>query len=365
MAVDAAELHSHLVRARVLGHVAQSLARRPVQELRRLVRQPEIGGRLDGRRDAALLERPDEILERVGETGLAKARRVDLDQKGAQLPNRRTAGLLGACERTGGVASGRDLLARGGQAVCGGDELLNRPVVEVGRDPSALELGGLDRPLERGLALAVRAADSPRERAREWKLDQLEHEQRADQRRDELPPQVAPARRNVAEAKVRLEEHRLAARRSERHVNLEQLPGSSLEAVLGPREVADSRVDAARLQDLEVVGAEAVGRAHEFRLVRVEDRAGRAPHLDAREVTAEHALADDPVEPRPCRRVAAKEPVAQLWLDDVAADDPSQRLRVLDRLLATDPRERHNADRAEDEQGEDAAGGELRHRNAD
>src|SRR5262249_40596963 len=118
-------------------------------------------------------------------------------------------------------------------------------------------------------------------------------------------------------------------------------------------------------QDLEVVGVELVARADEGSDVGVDDRAVGPPDLHAPEVAAEHAAADDAIEPRARRRVAGEQRVGQLRLDDVEADAPRQSLRIPDRLLAPDARGGDDTDGAEDEQGENPARGELRDRQTD
>ena len=85
----------------------------------------------------------------------------------------RAAGLAAA--RRGPLRAGRE---REGDA----GEVLDDAVVQVGRDPPALDLRGVQRAVQQRLALALAAAQAAGERAREGQVDELQQQQAAEQR---------------------------------------------------------------------------------------------------------------------------------------------------------------------------------------
>ncbi len=227
--------------------------------------------------------------------------------------------------------------------------------------PTPLELGRFDGALEQRLALAIAAAQALRHRGGERHLDQLEDDERADQSRREREPDVRPARGDGAEALVALEEQRLAVRRRDRQVDLEQLAEALLESVLRRREVADIRGDGAAADRGDLVGAECVPRADQAMVVRVDDRPVGSPDLQPHDRAPEHAPADDAVELRDRRRLFLENAPRQARLDDAGSDDARNLLRVVDRLRRTDVPHHEECRDAHERQRDEPREGELRH----
>ena len=189
-----------------------------------------------------------------------------------------------------------------------------------------------ERAQEQRLALRMRAAETSRERERDRQLQQPEHEQRDEERGQEREPDLATARRDVAEAEVRLEQERPAARRVHGHVDLEQLALPALVPVLRRREVADAGLDAVPLQRRQLVVAERIARADEARLVRVAMRPSRVQSLTRTTGLLQHALTHEPVERGELHAVAADDAVVEVRLDDAPSEHLRQAARVAHRL---------------------------------
>ena len=164
-------------------------------------------------------------------------------------------------------------LGGGAQRVRDSREILDGPVVEVGRDATPLVGGRLDGALEERRTILLRPLQPPAEAPRERHLDEPEQHEAAEQEHGERQPDPPSGRGDLAPALVGLEQEQSAVRRPHGDVDLVQVALTALEAVLRPREVAELGAGRSRSQHLALRGIERVARADEARLVRVDDAA--------------------------------------------------------------------------------------------
>ena len=85
----------------------------------------------------------------------------------------------------------RGVVGQRGEPERDAGEVLDDAVVQVGGDPPALLVGGLDGAREQALAIAVAALQAPRHRPGERDLEEQQHEQAGEQRRRERAQQAA------------------------------------------------------------------------------------------------------------------------------------------------------------------------------
>ena len=123
------------------------------------------------------MQRCEQVAKRVLEPRPVELGRVDLDEQGPQLPDPLAGFRRDLLER--GRKVGRRSFGDGRQRVRDTGEVLDDPVVQVGGDPAALEVGGVDRLLEQLHPLALRALHAMRELPRQRELDQREQDERA------------------------------------------------------------------------------------------------------------------------------------------------------------------------------------------
>ena len=122
--------------------------------------------------------------------GALERRRVDVDEQRAQLADR-LARLRAAARRARGLppsSAPPSAFGGGGERERDAGEPLDGAVVEVRGDPAALEVRGVDRAAQQLLALALAGSQPARERVGERDLDEVEHQQGAEQRRQQADP---------------------------------------------------------------------------------------------------------------------------------------------------------------------------------
>ena len=326
-----------------------------------VVARPDAVGDVDVDRDPACDGLRCEVVQRRLEAGVAQVRRIDLDEQRAQLAHRLSRRVRAGAQRACDLARRCvvDLLRSDGQRIRRAGEILHDAVVEVGCDDAPLHVRRVERAQEQRLALRVRAAETSCERERDRQLQQPEHEQRDEERGQEREPDLATARRDVAEPEVRLEQERPTARRVHRHVHLEQLAARPLVPVLRRREVADAGLDAVASQRRHLVVAERIARADETGLVRVRDTPVRRPELDAHDGAAQHALTHEPVERGDLHAVAADDAVVEVRLDDAPSEHLRQAARVAHGLAFTGAAEHDRRRERDDEHRREARECEL------
>ena len=224
---------------------------------------------------------------------------VDLDHGGAQAADalpRRVGAVLEGPDRVRVGVGGRALGRRGEREREAG-QVLDRPVVQVGRDPPPLDRGRLERRLQQRLALAQAVAQAAGGGPRQGQLDQPQQQQRADDDRRHRDQDALAAGVDGALAPVDLEERRAPLGGADGQVHLQQRAVVALEDVLRLGEVAQLGVGHPGLQGLALVRAERVAAADQPGLVRVDDAPVGVPDLDPHDVLAEDALLHDAVEP--------------------------------------------------------------------
>ena len=148
-----------------------------------------------------------------------------------------------------GVGSVRLLSARGRRKAVGDSgQVLDGAVVKVARYLAPLDVARLECTVEQELALSEPEPEPARERPRDRNLNELQCEQRAQRYRREASPEPAPDVFDQRVPVVRLEQQCRARRRADRQVDLEQLAGSSLVAILRLGQVADAGFDRAGVE---------------------------------------------------------------------------------------------------------------------
>ncbi len=118
--------------------------------------------------------------------------RVDVDEQRPQLADApaRLAGALAQGGRTSGPPCAVDPLGGGGEGIGRADEVLDDAVVQVAGDPAALVVRRGQRLLEQRLALLAAALEVARHPIGERELQELQQDERADQRRGERQPRL-------------------------------------------------------------------------------------------------------------------------------------------------------------------------------
>ena len=168
--------------------------------------------------------------------------------------------------------------------------------MEVGRDPPALQLGGIQCPPQELLAAGVLPAKASGKRPREGNKKRGDRDQRPDERRREAFEQVRAAGGYRAVALVGLEQELAAVGSLDGEIHLEQVAMTTVEAVLGEREIAQFGVHLAGAERRELLGAEPVAGVDQARVVRVDDPAASCPDLHSHHIVAQHALPHDPID---------------------------------------------------------------------
>ena len=199
------------------------------------------------------------------------------------------------------MSAGR--LRGGGDRERRADEVLDDPVVQVGRDPAPFDVGGVDRPFEETLALGLGALQPAAEPPSEPEVHRLHHPERTGDDREELGLDPVGRLVDPGDGEVRLVQERCAPRTIDREVDLEEAASIGLESVLRTFEVADLRDDRARPQRLVLLLAEGVRLTDQGRFVRVDDRARRVPQLHPHRRGIDDARRHDAVECADRRRV--------------------------------------------------------------
>ena len=292
---------------------------------------------------AARRERSRQIGQRRRQAVVAQRSRIDLDQQRAELPDRvsgagRTLGQHPAQHRLGLLLlDGRGHL----KGVAG--QLLDDAVVEACRDRPPLLVGGVQRPLQQLLAVALGVSDPARHPPRQRDLQRCQQQQRGDSDRGEPAHQAAAVAGDRARAQVLLEQHRRAVLRAQAQVDRGEIALAALVGVLGLRQVGHLGGGRAATQRGQLVSAEREAAADQQRLVGVEDLALGVPHLDAGDVGRQHPPAHDPVEPRDRRRPAPHDVGGERRLDDAVAGDVGQPAGVLQRLVGAEAAKRVGA----------------------
>jgi hypothetical protein len=167
--------------------------------------------------------------------------------------------------------------------------------VEVIRDSASFGVRRVERLAQQCFALALPLAEAPRQSPRERDLHQLQDDERTERHRREAAPHPPTRGRHRGVAEVGLEQERLAARRADGQIYLQQFAVLTLEAVLRLRQVAGSGLNTPGVQRRPFVCFERVARADELGLIRIDDRACARPDLDAYEVVIEHRRSHDSV----------------------------------------------------------------------
>ena len=321
------DLDPHGLRLAVRLRVADRLARHAVDE--RVVLAARSGGLVDRqlRRDARGRQWAEQVAQRHLQAGRLEVGRIDLHEQRPQVadPLAERGGGVVQRFRLGVLAAALGPLGQRREPERDARQVLHDAVVQVGGDAAALLRRGLDGARQQVLALAVPALQPPRHRPRERQLEEEQHDHAAEQRRGQRPEQPLGAGADRAEALVDLEQHLRAVRRADRGVRLEQLALRPLVAVLRVAEIADLRVRAARLEQLQLVLAEREPLADQRRFVGVQDRAVLRPQLHAHERAGDDLAEDEVVQRLDRRRLAAQDAVAQAG----RLDQPCLRLNTV------------------------------------
>ena len=174
------------VRVAVRHHVAQGLLGRAEHERLGVGLQAQAGRQVDARLHAPRLQGRDEVGQGGGEARTVQIGRVDIDEERAQLAN---ATSCLPCPVAQGLGDGGrlavDAVRGGGQGVRRAREVLDDSVVQVARDPPALGVRGGQRAQQQLLALLAVVVERASHAIGERELEELEQEQRADERRRE------------------------------------------------------------------------------------------------------------------------------------------------------------------------------------
>jgi hypothetical protein len=128
----------------------------------------------------------------------------------------------------------------------------------------------------------------------------------------------------------------------------------------GRREIRYLGVGAAAAQRGQLLGAEAIRRPDQTRLVRVQDPSGRVPDLHAHDRGVQDVAVHARVQRGERRGPAAQHAVGQLGRDDALAGELGLVLGVADRLTAAGALEDLHADQSEHGDGRRARHGGLR-----
>ena len=215
------------------GRVAQRLLgaaeqQRSASSLRSRSSERQVVGRPAGRRCARGRRAPRRAPRGAGSAG--RCRRAACAGRERCGGSGRRALASAAAGRVGARRSSRPGRERVGDA----DEVLHDAVVQVGRDPPALGLRGVQRALQERLALALAVLQARTSERASGRLTSHSSSR---------PPSRAganarPSRWALADTEpeplVGLEQQRPAARPVDRQVDLEQLVGVALEEVLRP-----------------------------------------------------------------------------------------------------------------------------------
>ena len=247
-------------------------------------------------------------------------RRVQVDHQPAQRfdgpPHRVLDG-----PQQGRLPLGHGRLDRLEGIPCAG-EVLDRPVVQIGRDADAFPLRNAHRQLQQPGLLGLMAAHPTCQRTGDGYLDALQDHQRYQHERDQVPEQRVCRIVDPRVVVVRLERESLAAGRHERHVHLDVSGtvgrpgvGGGFRGILERRAdlaVVDGGGDLGRCLDLfpDLVG-----------VVRVQDHAVLIPDGDLGEIPVDHPVGDIPIQLRALGGGAVDGAFQQRTNDEVGEPD--------------------------------------------
>ena len=146
----------------MLHHIAKRLLRASGEELLRVSWQVEVPREVQAHVDAPGHERGGEVREGRLDALALQVGRVDLDDEGPQVSHRARYPPRPVCQGPARMRAIGPRLPRGRRHAVGkARQLLHHAVVEVGRNPSPLQVGCVDGPTQQTFALLLPGADAP------------------------------------------------------------------------------------------------------------------------------------------------------------------------------------------------------------